>query len=258
MKGRRIVVVTGAASGIGAATVAYLRKAGCEVIGVDLADAKICADLESQSGRAEAATCIRELAPDGLDAVILCAGIGGLDKKADAITSINFFGTTRLLALLRPQLARGSDPRVVVVSSSMALLQVDDRLLELCLADDEERARSSSSDPMLAYSTGKRALCHWVRSMAVTDEWCGSRILLNGIAPGVVATPLTQARLKTAEGRQAAAAAAPIVLPDYPTPDVLAPLIAFLASAENGNMVGQIIHCDGGTEVILRGPAVPR
>ena len=48
-----IYVITGAASGIGAATAARLRGSGHDVIGVDLAGAEIDADL-STSGRSRA------------------------------------------------------------------------------------------------------------------------------------------------------------------------------------------------------------
>ncbi|MGH6696194.1 SDR family oxidoreductase [Sphingopyxis sp.] len=253
----RTAVITGSASGIGLATAAYFRRANYRVIGVDLQSADIISDLSSQEGRAHASARILELAPDGIDAVIPCAGIGGGRTSSMMVSAVNFFGTTRLLDLLRPQLALGTDARVVIVSSSTAILAHDPVLLEYYLADDEERALRHSADPMLTYSTGKRALCHWMRSKAVSAEWAGSGIHLNAVAPGVVVTPLTQSALGTAEGRAAAAAVAPIVLPSYPSPAAIAPLIAFLACAENSNMIGQIVFSDGGSEVLTRGPAFP-
>ena len=54
-------VVSGAASGIGAATAALLREQGGRVITVDLHDADVTADLGTAEGRAEAVAGVREL-----------------------------------------------------------------------------------------------------------------------------------------------------------------------------------------------------
>ena len=253
----RTAVVTGSASGIGQATAARLGQAGYRIIEVDLAGAEVSADLASQAGRAEAAASIRDLAPDGIDAVITCAGVGGSAASGAQVSAVNFFGTTRLLTLLRSHLALGHAPRAVVISSSTSLLAYDSDLLADYLNDDEERAVGRCEDAMLAYCTGKRALCHWVRANSVLPDWAGSGILLNAVAPGLVATPLTLPALSTPKGRAAALAAVPSVLPTIPSAADLAPLIAFLASAENSNMVGQVVYSDGGSDVVVRGAAVP-
>ena len=52
-------VVSGAASGIGAATAALLREQGHRVIGVDLRDADVTADLGTAEGRAAAVAGVR-------------------------------------------------------------------------------------------------------------------------------------------------------------------------------------------------------
>src|SRR5690349_17764362 len=70
--------VSGAASGIGAATSARLAADGHRVIGIDLAGAQVEADLSSESGRAHAVRRVHDLAPDGLHGLVPCAGIAGL------------------------------------------------------------------------------------------------------------------------------------------------------------------------------------
>ena len=57
----RTYVVSGAASGIGAATTALLREQGHRVVTVDLRDADVTADLGHRRGRAAAVAGVREL-----------------------------------------------------------------------------------------------------------------------------------------------------------------------------------------------------
>ena len=72
----RTYVVSGAASGIGAATAALLRDQGHLVIGVDLRDAEVVADLATPEGRAAA---VREVLArtDVVHGVVPCAGSPG-------------------------------------------------------------------------------------------------------------------------------------------------------------------------------------
>jgi len=253
----RTVVVTGGASGIGRAATARLRAQKCRVITVDRQRADVVVDLSQQANREAAAEAIAELAPDGIDALVTCAGLGGEKGGGGLVSAVNFFGTTRLVQLLHPLLAKGTDPRVVVISSSTSILPCDEELLQLYLADKEAEAVAHTQDNTVAYSTGKRALSHWVRRISVKPEWAGQGILVNGVAPGLIVTPLTRDTVNSAEGRTMLAKLTPIAVADYPTPDVIAPLIAFLASPECANMVGQIVFADGGSDVLLRGQSVP-
>ena len=90
----RTYVVTGSASGIGAATAKTLRDRGDRVIGIDLRDVEVEADLSTAAGRKDAATRAMELADGAIDGVIACAGISAPIAKT---VSINYFGVTELL-----------------------------------------------------------------------------------------------------------------------------------------------------------------
>ncbi|MET0375159.1 MAG: SDR family oxidoreductase, partial [Rhizorhabdus sp.] len=154
-------------------------------------------------------------------------------------------------------LARGQNPRAVVIASSTAVLPVDATLLDLYLADDEAGARARTDDPIVAYMTGQRALCHWVRRTSIRPEWAGTGLLLNGVAPGLIRTPLIEPAIATAEGRAMVAQVTPIAVGDYPRAETITPLITFLAGPQSANMVGQIVFTDGGSDVLIRGEAVP-
>lgn len=255
-KTARVSVVTGGASGIGRAVTDRLRRNGDEVFVIDLKVGDATADLSTEAGRASATKAVEARYPSGIDCLVCCAGIGSEPDKGRLTTAINFFGTTRLLARLRPLLAKGSSPRAVVTASSMSLHPPDPALLALMLADDEGAACAHTNDTMVSYITGKRALCHWVRRHAAAKEWAGAGILLNGIAPGSIRTPLTKS-LDNPQGLAGAAAMTPLALADYPGPEAVAPLFDYLAGLDNVYLVGQVIYADGGSDLLLRGETVP-
>ncbi|WP_273271300.1 bile acid:sodium symporter [Methylophaga sp.] len=68
--------VSGGASGIGAAITATLRERGDEVIVVDIRNADIEADLSTADGCTQAVVELEVRAPDGLDGLVACAGLG--------------------------------------------------------------------------------------------------------------------------------------------------------------------------------------
>jgi NAD(P)-dependent dehydrogenase (short-subunit alcohol dehydrogenase family) len=70
-------VVSGSASGIGAAVATRLRDDGQTVIGVDLHDAEITGDLATTSGRDAAVATVTAMT-DRVDGVVPCAGVAGL------------------------------------------------------------------------------------------------------------------------------------------------------------------------------------
>ncbi|MEJ1088672.1 SDR family oxidoreductase [Microbacterium sp. Mu-80] len=254
----RTYVVTGSASGIGATTTRLLRERGDRVIGIDLRDAEVEADLSAPQGRADAAAKTLQLADGAIDAVIACAGISA---PIPATISINYFGVTELLEALRPGLLASDAPRVAVVSSMASLQPNSAEMVEAALAGDEERATRIAADlaaqgpetGYLVYPSSKRALARWVRRVSIAPEWAGSGIPVNGVAPGTVLTPMTEKLLSTPEGVKMVDAAVPMPLNSHQPPESIAHLLIWLTSVENTHMAGQIIYDDGGADATLRG-----
>src|SRR5438067_13319870 len=135
----RTTVVTGAASGIGAAVRARLEAAGERVLGVDLRDAEVIADLARPEGRAAAAAGLRGAWGGRLDGVVACAGVGPHVVPAATIVSLDYFGAVATLADLRNALAAGERPAAVAVSSnSSTLAGSNTAIVAACLAGAED------------------------------------------------------------------------------------------------------------------------
>jgi len=253
----RTYVVTGSASGIGAATSELLRAAGHRVIGVDLHDADVCANLADPAGREQLATDVARHA-DALDGVVACAGVGGGQNPPELVIPVNYFGAVATLAGLRPLLAAGADARAVVVSS-IALLGGRDELVELLLAGDEQAAVAAcEGDGRAAYAATKRAIARWAIAAAVSDAWAGAEIALNVVAPGMVMSPLSAYYLSTPEQRAEVLRSSPQPFKGVGDAIDVARLIAWLASPENAFVTGQAIFADGGYQAVASGGALPR
>ena len=184
----RTVVITGAASGIGKATAALAEARGWQPIRADLNEGDVKVDLASSQGRAAFVDGVTAL----VGAVIACAGVA---LPTPLTVKVNYFGAVATLEGMRPLLAQGNLPRAVGISSFASIMQADSELVEACLSGDEAAALriADNKEPGVYYSSSKAAFARWIRRQAITTDWVRTGILLNGIAPGMVVTPMTQA-----------------------------------------------------------------
>ncbi|MEQ1735511.1 MAG: SDR family oxidoreductase [Rhodoglobus sp.] len=254
----RTVVITGAASGIGKATAELLTQRGERVIGVDIRDTDVVADLATAAGREQMVAEVSTLSGGKIDAIIANAGLA----TPTALTvSVNYFGAVETLTGLRPLLAKSKAPRAVVTVSMASLFPPDEPLLDALVAGDEPAAlirgrelEAAGGDAAnLIYGTTKRALVRWVRRNAAGPEWAGAGIPLNAVAPGVVETPMTEAFTSTTEAREAILKMVPMPLGGIFQPQDVAYLMAWLTSVENAHLCGQIVFIDGGSDAVIRG-----
>lgn len=250
----RTVVVSGAASGIGRALAERLGEQGDKVIGIDLHDVEVCADLSTDDGRRNAVTKVLELSDGRVDAVVACAGLCGVDPR---LVAVNYFGAVRLVSGLQPALAVADQPRAAVVTSVSATHPIDQSIVDLCLAGDEqaavraaEKAVADSRGQRL-YPSSKLALAKWVRRTSVAPGWATAGIPINAVAPGVVLTPMTDALLADEQMRAVTDQAVPMPLNGHCGPEVVARALGWLISEENTHVTGQVLFVDGGASATL-------
>lgn len=267
------IVVTGSASGMGAAGAERLRAAGHRVIGVDLRSADVVADLGTPAGRQGAVAEILELSGGVLDGVAAVAGVGPNMRDAAAVASINYFGPVELLTGLRGALERSDAPRAVVISSNSAstVPMIDDELVRLLLGGDEEASRAhaataqatlparllETSPSISAYATSKLALAHWVRRTAVTPEWSRKGILLNAIAPGAVLTPLMTGSTGAGKDFDPDSFPTPMPLGIFGEPGDIGFWMEQFLRPEARFTTGAVLYVDGGTDAAMRPTAQP-
>ena len=232
---------------MGASTCRLLRARGAEVIGVDVQNVgvEVVADLASVGGRAAMVAEVTKRAGGALDAIVACAGV-----TSGCTAEVNFFGAVATLEGLRPLLLGSPAPRAVVVTSQASITSPDDEIVAACLAGDEAAAIAAGGSN--AYSQTKLALSRWVRREAIGPSWAGARIPLNGVAPGIIDTPMISAMLASDEGQARLAEAVPMPIAGPGTPDDVAALLVWLTSPQNTLVTGQIIFVDGGSDALLR------
>lgn len=258
--------VTGSASGMGHATAQRLRADGHRVVGVDLHDADVIADLSTPQGRSKAAAAVLELAGGHLDGAVLAAGVGPLPGRDNVrlILSVNYFGVVDLLQAWQPAFAASGKAKVVVVgsNSSTTMPMVPHRAVRALLRDDLALAtrvlcRYRSAASPFAYGASKIAVSRWVRRNSVHKDWAGRGIRLNVIAPGAVRTPLLDKQL--ASPREAKAVRSfPVPVGGFGDPEHLAAWMVFMLSDAAEFLCGSVIFVDGGTDAYFRPADWPR
>jgi 3-oxoacyl-[acyl-carrier protein] reductase len=229
----RVALVTGGASGIGAATVERLRAGGARVAVLDLqprgGDLDLAADVtRSEVVDAAVARAVAELGR--LDALVCCAGVGGESlrttdvhdaewERVFAVNSTGVFWCNR--AAIRAMEPNGYG-RIVNVAS---------------IAGKE-------GNPMAAaYSASKAAVIGMTK--AIGKDVAGSGILVNCIAPAVIETPM----LGDLSQEHVDYMVARIPLGRMGRAEEAAALICFLASEELSFSTGAVFDLSGGRAV---------
>lgn len=254
---QRINVVTGGASGIGKATVELLRSRGETVISVDIKDGDINADLTTEEGLSHYAESVERLSGGHVDAIFANAGLATPTVKT---AEINYYGAIASVELIKHLMETSPAPRVVMTSSIASYMGKDDDLLALLLADNKDAALAKAAELAAdleransIYGTTKHAISRWIRKHAVTAEFAGKGIALNGVGPGIIRTAMTADML--ADPQVAAGLEATCPAPFHgPAADPvwIAQALAFLGSPENMFITGQVLFADGGAEATIR------
>lgn len=247
MNGKRILV-TGAASGMGAATAGLLLERGVSIVAVDR-DAAGLRRLADGNGDvttieldlSDADAIARELGDLELDGV---ANIAGLGPDSDAVRlsfQVNLLAPLRVLEAVRSGLRPGAG--VVNVASIVGGLS-DDRLDGLLANPMREgfldEVESEVSDGAMAYTYSKRAVVHESERLAL--EWAPD-VRINIVSPGLVDTPLGARSMELPWTKKLSAR---IPLQRHAQPEEVGRAIVFLLGDDAGYLTGVDIAVDGG------------
>jgi 2-keto-3-deoxy-L-fuconate dehydrogenase len=233
-----VALVTGGASGIGAATADLLAERGARTAVLDLdpggADPRhlrLAGDVTDRAGVDRAvARVVADLG--GLDVVVNNAGIGARgdvaandDAEWHRVLDVNVVGIARVTRAALPQLRRSRRAAVVNTCSVVAVLGVPDRAL---------------------YAASKGAVLALTLAMAADHLRDGIRV--NCVTPGTVATPWVGRLAAAADDPEAALAAlrARQPLGRLVEAGEVAAAIAYLASPRAGSTTGTSLVVDGG------------
>lgn len=175
-----VAVVTGAASGLGAAVAAVLLAGGRRVAGLDLrpspgTDLPVEVDVTDAAAVSEAVARIeRDLGP--VDELVTAAGIYEMapveeidDARWERMLRVNLAGTATVCAALLPGMVERGRGAVVTISSDLGV---------------------GGSEGDAHYAASKGAIVGLTRALAT--EVAGSGVSVNSVAPGAADTPMLE------------------------------------------------------------------
>lgn len=254
----KVVVITGAATGMGGVATKMLLDAGAEVYALDIkpVTAPVKQFIKTNLGDKASIDAALAQIPAKVDCVFSCAGIAGEPNFRDFDCMIvNFVGARYLMESLMPRLPVGG--AIAIISSMAGLnwkgnLENVDALLGTEGFDEAKAWLEANPDKNGGYMFSKQCLTAYTYHKAF--EWAPKGIRVNCISPCPTETPLLPSFYAMAGG--------PDFMRDYCTPpvgrfanpeDMAGPLV-FLNSALAGFVSGVDLVVDhGDTAGILAG-----
>lgn len=232
----KVILVTGAAGGIGSKIVETLSKNANRIIATDASSTKLSVLFSSNSkvvpveceltSEEQLNTLITMCRKNSVNAIVHCAGYGGPFVKVtevsssewDKVFAINVAALFKISKALLPSMAKSSFGRIVAISSIQGNL---------------------GSTGSSAYVASKHAVNGLIKTIA--SEFGSSGITANAICPGFIQSPMGT----TTDDYQKK------VLARTPTktigdPAIIAEMVQFMLNESSNYMNGSIVNIDGG------------
>lgn len=245
----KVAVITGGASGIGAATARLMAGEGALVVLADLnvaagealADALGGTFVRTDVGVRSEVEALIAAAVDRhgrIDILFNNAGIGSFARTPDQdpedwerVIAIDLHAVFYACRAAIPHMSAGS---VIVNTASISGLGGD--------------------YGFGAYNAAKAAVINYTRTLAIDHARDGIRV--NALCPGLIATPITAGAAAIPGLERQWHAAIPMARPG--TADEMAAVVAFLASDAASYMTGSIVTADGGMTAWTGQPDIAR
>jgi 2-keto-3-deoxy-L-fuconate dehydrogenase len=236
--GGLVALVTGAASGIGAAVASFLSQRGAAVAGLDLRPDQVVPPVHGFACDVRDDSTVRAAIDDvvarlgRLDIVVNCAGIGAqgtvetaTDEEWRTVFDVNVVGTARVSRAALPHLRRSPSAAIVNVASIAATAGLPQRAV---------------------YSASKGAILSLTLAMAADHVREGVRV--NCVNPGTADTPWVSRLLSAAKDPVAERAALQARQPNgrLVSAEEVAHAVAYLASPLAGATTATALEVDGG------------
>ncbi len=247
----RRVVVTGAASGMGAAVCEILVELGAEVIGADIQDipnAAVSPHRMNLLERDSIDAFVNGLEDGSVYALFCCAGLPQTFPAPDVV-QVNFLGNRHLIESMLPKLG---EPSAVAVITSLTLGWVQDaeRLSALINSASMEEGRAwveTNLDSLGdSYVAAKSAMAAWATVNSTRYIQRGTR--MNLLCPGVTETPMLPA-FREAAGEQLDLLPQPLGRETTAAEQAFA--MVFLNHPRASALVGLSLYNDGGSQAAI-------
>jgi NAD(P)-dependent dehydrogenase (short-subunit alcohol dehydrogenase family) len=239
-----VAIVTGAANGIGRATVLRLAAEGARVIGCDINDTALAETSEALGAAGLTAELVAAdiTSQADVDGVVATAGpridvlanvagimdhfvpLGELDDELwQHVLDVNLTGVMRLSRAALPVMVAQGGGSIVTVASKASL---------------------GAGASGVAYTTSKHAVIGLVKSIAY--YYGGQGIRSNAVLPGAVETAIGATAAPRSDWAMQRAMLSMASMAAPAAPDQIATLISWLASSEASNINGAMVSADGG------------
>lgn len=244
LKGKTLIV-TGASSGIGAATAALAAAQGAEVIGVDIVPPREPVGRFFEADLSDPASIDRLVSalPKGAHGLANIAGLPPT-RSAEAVIKVNLVGLKYLTTRLVPTLADGASIVNLASLAGLGWAESTTAVLASTHLDFHEVTgfcRTHALEGARSYFFSKEALIVWTLQNRWT--WRDRGIRMNAVSPGPVDTPILKDFLETLGAR----AEEDMRTMDRPgTPADIAPVVNFLMSDGAAWIRGTNLPVDGG------------